>query len=244
MLRLIKLLFFGSLALLAFALYKGDELPPPTRLLPQLQGEPVQKPTSRRPFDVHVNNIDYHIKPLYSYELYGLVVSKHEADSFIDYAHKQWGDHLNTADLCVIWGENAFSGVYENMSFSSAQWTCYANASDQETWEQFSGERLSNNYMLSDRRDILSALKKVRVGDQIHFKGYLAEYSHGDNFRRGSSTVRTDTGNGACETVYTESFDILQRAPTRWRIIRWVAGLLLISCIYAWFALPHQHHFD
>jgi hypothetical protein len=121
LLRLIKTLFFSSLALLAFALYKGDELPPPTGLLPQLQDEPVQNPTSRQPFDVRVNNIDYHIKPLYSYELYGLVVSKHEADSLIDYAHKQWGDHLNTADLCVIWGENAFSGVYEQMSFSSAQ---------------------------------------------------------------------------------------------------------------------------
>jgi hypothetical protein len=96
--------------------------------------------------------------------------------------------------------------------------------------------------MLSDRRDILKTLKKVQIGDQIHFKGYLAEYSHGNNFHRGSSTVRTDTGNGACETVYTESFDILKRAPARWRAIRWGAGFLLVFCICAWFALPHQHH--
>jgi hypothetical protein len=242
LLRLIKTLFLGSLALFAFAVFKGDELPPPAGLLPELQDAPVQKPTSRQPFDVRVNEIDYHIKPLYSYELYGLVVSKHEADSFIDYVHKQWGDHLNTADLCVIWGENAFSGAYEKFSFSSANWTCYSSTSDREAGQKFSNEQFSNNHMLSDRRDILNKLKQVRIGDQIHFKGYLAEYSQGNGFHRGSSTVRTDTGNGACETVYTESIDILRRAPSRWRTIRWVAAFLLILCVGAWFATPHKYH--
>ena len=159
MLCLIKTLFFGSLALLLFAVFKGDELPPPAGLLAELRKAPVQRPTSRQPFDVRVNNIDYHIKPLYSYELYGLVVSKHEADSFIDYAHKQWGDHLNTADLCVIWGENAFSGIYEKSSFSSAQWTCYWETSDREAGEKFSNEQFSNNHMISDLHDILGTLR-------------------------------------------------------------------------------------
>jgi len=54
---------------------------------------------------------------------------------------------------------------------------------------------------------------ETSVGDQIYFKGYLAEYAHSNRtFTRGTSTSRTDTGNGACETVYVEDYQILRQA--------------------------------
>ena len=178
MLKIVKKTFFISLATLAVGVYFGDTLPSPDKLDHRLEDDPVQEKIDKKPFDVTVNKITYQIKPLYSYELYGLVVSKHEADSFADQAHKLWNDHLNTADLCVIWGKNAFSGIYERLKFSSGQWTCYVRSSTRDDWNRFSNEHLSNNHMLSERRDINKALGKVRVGDQIHFTGYLAEYSH------------------------------------------------------------------
>ncbi|MDR3351618.1 MAG: hypothetical protein LBO00_01090 [Zoogloeaceae bacterium] len=237
MLNLVKTLFFLSLAALVFGFCKGDVLPSPSELLPQLKTDPLQTPTFRAPFDVSVKQITYRIKPLYHYELYGLVVSKHEADSFIDQVHKSWGDHLNAADLCVIWGKNALSGAYEQIEFSSGQWTCYAQTKSQEAWESFSEHHISNNHMISERHELLQTLRRARVGDQVHFKGYLAEYSH-DNFLRGSSTVRTDSGNGACETVYMESFTILKPGPRRWRIVRWVSALVLLLSVCAWFFMP------
>jgi hypothetical protein len=234
---LLKFLFFLALLTLALGVYMGDALPPPQELLPQLGEEPRQTPTSRPPFEVTVNQRAYRVTPLYQYELYGLVVSKHEADSFLDYAHKEWGDALNAADVCVVWGDNARSGVYQRLDFSSGQWTCYYETSSTEDWRQFSERQISNNHLLADRRELQSALKRTRVGDQIHFRGFLAEYSHGD-YRRGSSVTRDDNGNGACETVYLESFDILRRGPALWRTLRWVSAAALLACVLAWFFLP------
>ena len=239
--RFVKLLFFSSLIAFLFGLYKGDALPSPAELLPALGNEPKQKSISRPAFETTVNEIVYRVKPLHDYELWGLVFSKHYADSLIDYAHKEWGDHLNTVDLCVIWGRNAFSGIYEAMRFRSGQWTCYAQSSA-AIWEQFSLNGLSNNHILTDRDAIRRMLKQVRLGDQIHFRGYLVEYSHADGFYRGTSATRDDTGDGACETVFIEEFDILQQGPRRWLVLRWVAGLALLVSVVAWWRLPDSFH--
>jgi hypothetical protein len=238
----LKYLFFASLIALGVGFYAGDALPPPERILPELAREPLQEAVTTPPFETTVNHVAYHISPRYRYELYGLVVSKHEADGFWDYVHQQWGDHLNAADLCVVWGQNAFSGVYRDIRFDSGQWTCYWYAPTQEIWHKFVETQASNNHMLADQRGVLRNLKEVRVGDQIYFRGYLAEYSHAGGFHRGTSTTRTDTGNGACETVYTEDFRILQRGPRHWLWLRWGATLALLTCVVAWFALPHDYH--
>ena len=241
MLIIVKRTFFISLVILAIGIFAGDTLPSPDKLDPRLENDPAQEKTDKNPFDVTVNKISYRINPLYDYELYGLVVSKHEADSFADQAHKLWNDHLNTADLCVVWGKNAFSGIYERLKFSSGQWTCYVQSSTMEDWRKFSNEHLSNNHILSDRRDINKKLRKVRVGDQIHFTGYLAEYSHGDFFR-GTSTVRTDTGNGACETVYVEDFSVIKTGPRFRLFVRRLALIAFLVSIIAWFVAPDRYH--
>ncbi|GHU15883.1 hypothetical protein FACS189441_8020 [Betaproteobacteria bacterium] len=243
MFSLIKGVFFCGLILLVSGIYKGDALPSSDKLLPQLADDPIQAVTDRPPFDTTVNKITYHINPLYRYELYGLVVSKHDTHGFMDSAHKEWGDHINTTDLCVIWGRNAFSGIYQQLRFSSGQWTCYVESSDSETWEKFSGEHLSNNHLLADQRDISRKLKQVQVGDQIYFKGYLVEYSH-DSFHRGTSIVRTDSGDDACETVYIKSFSILRHNFNYWRALRWISIFMLLISILAWFFMPQKYFFN
>ena len=43
-------------------------------------------------------------------------------------------------------------------------------------------------------------------------KGMLANYENqANNFERGTSITRTDTGNGACETVYVTDFSIVKK---------------------------------
>jgi hypothetical protein len=57
----------------------------------------------------------------------------------------------------------------------------------------------------------------------------LASYRNPANhFFRGTSTVRTDTGNGACETIYVSEFQILKKANTRVRAVYHVAKWLCI----------------
>ena len=38
-----------------------------------------------------------------------LVVGLHHSDTWWDYPHKDWNDHINLMDLCMVWGENARS---------------------------------------------------------------------------------------------------------------------------------------
>ena len=74
----------------------------------------------------------------------------------------------------------------------------------------------------------------VAVGDQVHFEGYLASYSNGNGFHRGTSTTRTDTGNGACETVYVTEFDVTSAAPRGWRRLETLALWGAIASALGW----------
>jgi hypothetical protein len=238
--RLGKLLFFLGLALVAVSFWQKDKLPEPRALRAELLDEPRQVAIERAPFDVAVGDVTYHVRPLYKYDLYGLVVSRHDSDTWWDYIHKEWNDRLNVVDLCVVWGNNAASGIYRDIDFSSGQFVCYFQTSSSEAYAAFDQTAISNNHLLSADRSLVKKLRDVRIGDQIHFRGTLAEYSHehGTPFTRGTSTVRADSGNGACETVYVEDFEWLGRGGGPWHTLQWLGVGLIVAGVLAWFTLP------
>lgn len=57
---------------------------------------------------------------------------------------------------------------------------------------------------LDDEPCLAKKLRSIRIGDQILITGQLASYrvASGSGIARGTSTVRTDTGNRACETIF------------------------------------------
>jgi hypothetical protein len=238
--RVGKWLLIAGLIVLLGALWKKSELPQPQALQPELLDEPVQVEVSKQPIQVRVGEIDYQIKPLYKYDLYGMVVSKHNADTWWDFLHKEWNDKLNITDLCVVWGNNVRSGSYRDISFSSGQFTCNYQTSSSEAWAAFDTTAISNNHLLSADPTVARKLRDVRIGDQVHFSGHLAEYSHnhGFPFKRGTSTVRTDSGNGACETVLVERFDVLRQGGGKWPTVQWIGIALMALGVLAWFSLP------
>ena len=64
-------------------------------------------------------------------------------------------------------------------------------------------------------------------------KGYLAAYSHsGGSFFRGSSTTRTDKGDGACETIYLTDFKIIKKSNVIWRIMFSLSVFLVAGSIF------------
>lgn len=238
--RLGKWMIYVGVAMVAAALWMKTGLPEPQALQAGVLDDPVQVAIARSPMAISVGGIDYSVQPLYKYDLYGMVVSKHDANTWWDYLHREWNDKLNVIDLCVVWGENARTGGYRGISFSSGQFTCNFQTSSREVWEAFDVNSISNNHLLSDDPALARKMRDVRIGDQIHFRGYLAEYSHnhGFPFKRGTSTVRTDTGNGACETVYVEDFEILRRGGGPWYTVQWIGIGLLVLGVLAWFTLP------
>jgi len=238
--RLGKFLMFAGVVLLLAARWNVDTLPPAQQLRPELLDEPRQMAVDRPAFSVRAGDVEYKVLPLHRYELYGLVVSRHDSDTWWDYIHKEWNDKLNVADLCVVFGENARSGAYRDISFSSGQFVCNFETSSSAAYAAFDQAAASNNHLLTADTGIAERIRKARIGDQIHFTGYLAEYSHdvGPGFRRGTSTVRTDVGNGACETVYLESFEIMVSGSGPWPMLGKLAVGLMILGVVLFFAAP------
>jgi hypothetical protein len=239
---LFKWLFILSLLVALTTYFKKDSLPDPAFYdLTQLE-EPLQRPTRKRPFDTQVNGQSYLITPLFDYELHGVVVSFNDSDSFTDTTHhRRWRDFLNIRDLCVIWGRNVQNGVYREMDFSNDSWTCWAYWPNAETRSRFSMRQLSNNHLLADDDELKRRLMSAQIGDHVRLKGVLASYANpGNGFKRGTSTVRTDTGNGACETIYLQEFEILNPANggvrslyalAKWLTISALAGFLLLFVV-------------
>ncbi len=225
----VKIILAFGLGLLFFALILRNKWPDRKDLLPEVFQEPVQvKGDLSAPFDVAQNGYVYTVYPLFAYELWGMVVSSHYAGSFIDYAHRMWKDFLNIKDLCVIWGKNLESGAFRRMRFWSRDFICYYSWSDPEAGRQFSASHFSNNHLLSENPRLRRIIKGVRRGDQVHLRGWLAEYGHkGSDVLRGTSTTRYDTGNQSCETIYVTEFEVLKRANPIWRAAVPVALILI-----------------
>lgn len=236
----IKFFLIANLLLLLLAIWRSESLPPPAGLKPQLLNEPIQTPVTKTAFTSVSNDINYTVQAHYEYDLVGLVVSKHDANTWWDYIHREWNDSLNIVDLCVVWGNNVRNGAYNAINFSSGQFTCNFSTSSSEAFAAFDQSAISNNHLLTDKPWLAKKMRAVRVGDQIHFRGHLVEYSHsqGFPFKRGTSTVRTDTGNGACETVFVDSFEILETAGKPWRILVWIASIMLLLGVIMWFSTP------
>jgi len=237
---LLKWLVMSSFCLLLLALWKGKVLPPVAEVDTLLLNEPLQTQITQTAFAASKGGVDYKVQPLYDYDLVGLVVSKHDAKTWWDHLHRDWNDHLNIMDICVVWGNNISNGVYNELTFSSGQFTCNIRAQTAEAFAAFDQTAISNNHLLTDQAALAKIMQSVDIGDQIHLRGRLSEYTHnhGFAFKRGTSIVRTDTGNGACETIFVDSFEIIKSGSQPWRRLAWLAGLMLIASIAGWFMQP------
>jgi hypothetical protein len=213
-------------------------LPDTSRILEPLLQNPVQTEADvPEPFDVERRGITYTVTPLFSYEIWGLVVSYHHSASFIDISHRQWKDFINTKDICVLWGRNVETGVYKRMSFKNRDFTCFYRYPDEDARRLFTENALSNNHILPADPLVADAVIKARTGDQVHLKGWLVSYGiKGTPYARRSSTVRNDRGNGACEVVYVTEFEVLREANAAWRTLFKVSivliGLSLAALIF------------
>jgi hypothetical protein len=239
------LLTFCLLAMGVLSFYK-DKLPEPAFYDLAALAEPRQAETDRQPFKSQAGGQEYAITPLYDYELHGVVVSYHNADSFTDiWHHTRWLDFLKERDVCVIWGDNVASGVYKAVEFSSDSWTCWFSWKDSSINGRFKPDAVSNNHLLVDDAVVRDALMQSELGDHVRLKGQLAEYANPANgFRRGTSTIRTDTGNGACETVYVTDFEIVKKANPGlrklYKAMKWLAVISGVGFLILFFIVPYQ----
>ena len=104
-------------------------------------------------------------------------------------------------------------------------------------------DQLSNNHLISDDESIRDRVRDVKVGDQVRVRGVLASYESPGG-RRGTSTTRTDAGDGACETIYVDRFEIVRPATSVWRISMYAALAILLAGLLKFFSRPFKSHIN
>ena len=237
--RFNRILIAVSFVWLIVSFWHRNELPGNIDFVPGLGDEPRQSPTDKRPFTVEFNGVNYSVEPEFAYDITGMIVSyrHHDGNSRM---HSRANDHLNMLDVCVIWGDNPANERLHKIGFWNGIFTCNVKTRDQQAWDAFNMNQLSNNHLISDDEFIRGQVRKIDVGDQIRIRGYLSSYAGDGGGKRGTSTTRTDTGDGACETIYVERFEIVRAATSYWRISMWASLLLLLAGLGIHFGRPYR----
>jgi hypothetical protein len=224
---IIVIIAFGVLYFLRFSLPVQDEL------IDEIAQVPIQKEINSEIISIPKDGVIGEIEILYSYELYGLVVATYDSDVWHDQFHKN--DPFNTKDLCVVWGGNATEGKYLTGKYSHGEFTCFWNFKSFEDYRNFNESEIANNHLIPSDEALAEKIKETQIGDQIHVKGYLSNYtitSEEDNsvlFNRGTSIIREDTGNNSCETVYVTEFEIVKENPNIFALLYKYALYVLIA---------------
>lgn len=236
---MLKIIIPVSFIVFLISFFNRDNLGGNLGLLPQLQEAPLQTPLSANPFQATVNKNTYTVEPKFEYEIYGLVVSYNLHDGEFG-AHRRWGDHINVADICVVWQDTAFSEHLTELDFWNGEFTCNVKTYSDEAWATFKWNQLSNNHLITDSAVVRDQIGKVAIGDQIKISGWLASYTYPNGGTRGTSTTREDTGNGACETIYVNDFRILSHYTSPWRWLMYGSLGVLAICIIIYFRQPFR----
>jgi hypothetical protein len=233
----------ASAVTLVIAFFNRNDIPGALDFHPSVSDEPRQKALAKQPLTIPYAGIDYRVEPLYDYELYGLVVSyrQHDGTSLM---HSRSNDHLNMADVCVVWSDTAMSPHLRKLDFWNGIFTCNVQTRDSVAWSHFNMNQLANNHLISADPFIRERVADVRVGDQIRVKGWLARYGAVGGGQRGTSTTREDTGDGACETILVNEFEIVEQGFSRWRAAMYLSLAVLLATLAIHFALPYRPYRD
>lgn len=227
-----------SFAVLLVSFWNRNALPRGVDFIPEIDDEPLQTATRQSPFAVTFNDIEYLVEPEYEYDITGMVVSYRHHDEEYSRMHRLAQDHLNMLDVCVIWGDNTRAMLHE-IDFWNGLFTCNASTHDRAAWESFDMQQLSNNHLLSDDEFIRDRVRDLRIGDQIRVRGYLASYTSPAG-KRGTSTTRADSGDGACETLFIEDFEIARHATSYWRLAMYGSLVALVIALGIHFKQPYR----
>ncbi len=236
--KFLNIIISLTVVILIFSFFSRDRMPEKNEIEPELFKDPIQTEIEKNEFLFNYREKRYYVKPIAEYELWGIIVTENNIKAWYNFYHDK--DSVNIKDVCVVWGENINSGVYKEMKFSSGEWTCYPGSrfgTDSAAWGKYKGNKLSNNHLLSENQKVREIINKASIGDQIHFKGYLADYGTSkDNYFRRTSISRDDTNQssrsgGACEVVFVEKMEILKKGNPVWHLLFNISIYLLILSV-------------
>ena len=63
----------------------------------------------------------------------------------------------------------------------------------------------------------------------------LVNYSNDKGGKRGTSTTRSDRGDGACETIFVDDVEVIDSLENGWRKVLNVTSVSLLLSLLWWF---------
>lgn len=146
---------------------------------------------------------NYTLTPLAEFEVHARVLSRR------DYRRGSEAD-LSPVDLALGWGRMSDEEVYNRIRIRQHNRFYFWRVKEFPIPRREIETRSANMHMIPSNAEIEKRLKQVRHGDIVTFNGKLVRAEGPGGWRWVSSLTRTDTGNGSCELVFVESFEIVR----------------------------------
>lgn len=171
-----------------------------------LDGDPKQTPLENPlPITVEREGRKYVVEKLFDYEVSGEVLSASTYDV-------TWTNDFADVDLGLLWGPRRAELKERFKFFQMGRWLFWRTetpVSDEDKLHV--GTHISNNHLIprEGSAHLASAFRMLRKGDEVRLKGALVRIlgPTGQELVT-SSTVRDDTGDGACEVVWVDELQV------------------------------------
>jgi hypothetical protein len=115
---------------------------------------------------------------------------------------------LVPVDLALGWGAMSDESVLKSIKISQSNRFYFWFVKRFPIPKQEIITHSSNMHLIPANSEIRSKIKQARKGSLVKFSGYLVKVVCDDGWHWNSSLRRDDVGNGACELVWVEEFEI------------------------------------
>ncbi len=163
--------------------------------------EPVQQDTSREPFAETRGRRTYRFAPRAAYDVAARVGATER------YREGAAGSLLPW-DFVLTWGAVTKDPAWSHVSFTQTGRFYLWSTHDGSLDLAYVASHSANTHLIPASPRVGAALALVRRGDVVRLEGDLVDIDGPGGFLWRTSLSRTDTGAGACETLYVRAVTI------------------------------------
>ncbi|MET0068324.1 MAG: hypothetical protein ABW076_18420 [Candidatus Thiodiazotropha sp.] len=143
----------------------------------------------------------FRITPLARFDIRAKILSK-------KYYSMGRESDLSPIDLALGWGQMSDETVLKTIRISQSNRFFHWGVDEFPIPRKEIETHASNMHIIPADYPTEAALKRARKGEIVRFSGYLVKVDTQDGWHWSSSLSRSDTGNGACELVWVEAFQV------------------------------------
>ncbi|NQZ57858.1 MAG: hypothetical protein HRT88_10400 [Lentisphaeraceae bacterium] len=143
------------------------------------------------------------ITPLANFHITARVLSRHNY-------HSDREAQFSPVDLALGWGPMSQQKILTHISISQSNRWFYWNCQQLPIPAREISKHCANMHIIPKNRAVAARLARISPGDMIELSGSLVRVEGESGWRWQSSLTRNDSGNHACEIIYTEKIKILK----------------------------------